>query len=109
HHDRKGLTEWLSKHNRYTTQEAIYALTELQQTPYSALLSSDPLLRRRALKRLFRALPCNSSVRFWYLYVWRLGFLDGKHGLNFCKLRAQQQFVINLKIQELQLAQSVRP
>jgi glycosyltransferase involved in cell wall biosynthesis len=107
HHDRKGLSDWLAKHNRYTSQEAEYAMTELSRTPFSALLSSDRLTRRRAVKRLFRALPCNSFLRFFYLYVCRAGFLDGIAGYEFCRLRAHQHFVIHLKIKELQIASKI--
>lgn len=100
HHDRKGLTDWLAKHNRYASQEAEYALTTLCETPYTALLSSDRLARRRALKRVFRSLPCNSLIRFIYLYICRGGFLDGIAGYEFCKLRAHQHFIVHLKIKE---------
>jgi glycosyltransferase involved in cell wall biosynthesis len=107
HHDRKGLSEWLAKHNRYTSQEAEYAMTDLTKTPFRALFSSDRLTRRRALKRVFRALPCNSFLRFFYLYVCRAGFLDGIAGYEFCRLRAHQHFVIHLKIKELQIASKI--
>jgi glycosyltransferase involved in cell wall biosynthesis len=100
HHDRKGLTDWLAKHNRYTSQEAEYALTTLCETQYTALLSPDRLARRRALKRAFRSLPCNSLIRFIYLYVCRGGFLDGIAGYEFCRLRAYQHFIVHLKIKE---------
>ena len=103
HHDRKGLSDWLAKHNRYASQEAEYALTALCETPYTALLSSDGLVRRRALKRMFRALPCNSLIRFIYLYICRGGFLDGIAGYEFCKLRAHHNFIIHLKMKELQM------
>jgi glycosyltransferase involved in cell wall biosynthesis len=101
HHDRKGLTHWLAKHNRYTSQEAEYALKDLSKTRFSALLSSDRMARRRAAKRLFRLLPCNSFIRFLYLFVCRAGFLDGVAGYEFCRLRAYQHFIVHLKIKEL--------
>ena len=101
HEDNKGLTDWLTKHNKYTTQEARYAIDELPEVPYSNLLSRDRLLRRRAIKRLFRAMPGNSYVRFFYLYIVRLGFLDGAAGFAYCRLRAHQHFLIRLKQQEM--------
>lgn len=101
HNDRKGLSDWLAKHNRYSTQEAAYALGTLSQTPYRDLLSSDRAHRRRALKRLFRALPLADLVRFLYLYVWRWGFLDGRAGWRYCRLKSQQAYHVALKIDEL--------
>jgi glycosyltransferase involved in cell wall biosynthesis len=105
HHDRKGLTDWLAKHNRYTTEEAKYALAELQYVSLRNLFSRDRLERRRSLKRIFRFMPLNSVVRFLYLYLFRFGFLDGVAGMNFCRLRAHQHFIIRLKIEELRLSQ----
>ena len=105
HEDKKGMSDWLSKHNVYTTQEAKYAIEELPQVRYSNLFSRDRLLRRRALKRLFRSLPGNSFLRFIYLFVACRGFLDGGAGYCFCRLRSHQHFIIRLKQRELLLAQ----
>jgi hypothetical protein len=38
---------------------------------------------------------------FAYLYVARLGFLDGIAGLTFCRLRATYEFLIDVKVREL--------
>lgn len=105
HHDRKGISDWLAKHNRYTTEEAKYALEELRNVPLSNIFSRDRMERRRALKRIFRFMPMNSLVRFLYLYLFRFGILDGRAGLNFCRLRAHQHFIVRLKIEEIQLLQ----
>jgi glycosyltransferase involved in cell wall biosynthesis len=101
HHDRKGLSDWLAKHNKYTTQEALYALDELAKVPFSNIFSSDRLLRRRALKRVFRGMPCSSLARFLYLYIARGGFLDGRLGYRLCRLRAQQAYIVQLKMDEM--------
>lgn len=101
HEDRHDLAHWLAKHNRYSSQEAEYALGELSKAPYSDLLASDRALRRRALKRLFRSLPCSDLIRFLYLYVWRWGFLDGRAGWRYCRLKAQQAYHVRLKMDEL--------
>lgn len=101
HHDRHDLTHWIAKHNRYSSQEAEFALNELARTPYSDLLASDRASRRKALKRLFRSLPCNDVLRFFYLYAWRWGFLDGRAGWRYCRLKAQQAYHVALKMDEL--------
>lgn len=101
HEDRKGLSDWLSKHNRYTTQEALYALNELRQVPLGLLFASDRQLRRRVLKKIFRFTPFSGTLRFLYLYVFRLGFLDGAPGYRLCVLRAHQAYLVQLKMLEL--------
>ena len=101
HEDRKGLSDWLSKHNRYTTQEALYALNELRQVPLSNIFASDRQLRRRALKKIFRFIPFSGTLRFLYLYVFRLGFLDGAPGYRLCVLRSHQAYLVQLKMLEL--------
>jgi glycosyltransferase involved in cell wall biosynthesis len=101
HDDRKGLTDWIHRHNRYSSQEAEYAIADLMKVSCTNLFSTDPLNRRRAHKKLFRSLYGNSYMRFIYLYFLRLGFLDGWRGYAFCRLRAHQHFIIRLKQIEL--------
>jgi glycosyltransferase involved in cell wall biosynthesis len=101
HDDRKGLSDWLAKHNRYSSQEAEYAIAELGRVPYRYLIASDRALRRRALKRLFRSMPLSDVARFFYLYIIRLGFLDGAAGWRYSRLKAHQAYYVALKIQEL--------
>lgn len=101
HRDRHDLAHWIAKHNRYSTQEAEYALDELAGTPYADLFLRDRARRRRALKRLFRSLPCSDVIRFLYLYIWRWGFLDGRAGWRYCRLKAQQAYHVALKMDEL--------
>lgn len=101
HDDARGLGHWLDKHNRYTTQEASFALNELCKVPMRHLISRDRMQRRRALKKLFRRLPFNGLIRFVYLFVFKLGFLDGVKGYEFCQLRAMQHFIVRLKIKEM--------
>lgn len=108
HADRRGLEDWLAKHNQYTSLEADYALGPLREVPLTDLLALDRARRRRALKRLFRMLPCNALVRFIYLYFLRLGFLDGRRGFDFCLLRAFQHFIIRLKIRERRALENSR-
>jgi hypothetical protein len=51
------------------------------------LFSREPAKRRRVLKQLAYRLPCRPALVFFYLYLLRLGFLDGAAGLAYCRLR----------------------
>ena len=65
------------------------------------LFSSDPALKRKVMKQLAFRLPCRPLMVFCYLYLVRLGFLDGVPGLTYCRLRAMYEYMIDLKVSEL--------
>ena len=46
-------------------------------------------------------MPCRSGLRFLYMYIWRLGFLDGLPGYHYCKLLSIYEYLITLKIREM--------
>ena len=87
-----GDAEWLEKHGRYARIEArTHAALTRERAGLGNLLHRDPLLRRRALKRLSYILPARPALRFFYQYVLRGGFLDGAAGLHYCRLLARYE------------------
>lgn len=108
HNFSKGLSEWFDKHNRYSTAEADKQ-TAQDQPPLrlSELFSAnDAVKRRQALKRLSRRLPCRPLLRFLYLYLIRLGFLDGQAGWNYSRMIAMYELMIDLKVEEIRQRKS---
>jgi glycosyltransferase involved in cell wall biosynthesis len=101
----KGLDDWFEKHNRYSTAEAVQALKEARDggIDWSGLASGDGTRRRRALKSLAARMPFRPSLRFLYMYVFRLGFLDGAAGYTYCRLLAMYERMTVLKMKELRL------
>lgn len=103
HEDRKGLTAWLEKHNRYSTMEALEALKKDvsgELTP--KLFSRDPIARRRWLQRyVWPYVPFKPTARFLYQYVFKLGFLDGVAGYHYARLKSQYTYWTELKKREL--------
>jgi glycosyltransferase involved in cell wall biosynthesis len=99
----KGLNAWLEKHNRYSWHEAEESLKSLSQGSFEwqALLHRSSTERRRALKELSFRLPCRPLLRFLYMYVVRLGFLDGWPGYHYCRLMAIYESMIVLKMVEI--------
>lgn len=85
----KGLTDWLAKHNRYSSAEARLAW-KLTRTgvDWRGLLAPEPIERWRALKALSYRLPLRPFWRFFYLYVVRGGFLEGSAGFHYSRLLA---------------------
>lgn len=98
----KGLTEWFDKHNKYSLAEAKEGLKALrEQGPDVSLFSKDPALKRVALKNLALRLPGRPFAKFVYLYIFRMGFLDGRAGFTYCILQSIYEYLIDLKMREL--------
>ena len=94
----KGIDEWFERQNRYSRKEADYELSHAKQGGgWTAIFSSDPLRRRVAVKDLGRRVPFRGATYFIYAFVFRLGFLDGRDGLMFCRMRAFYQAEVELK------------
>ncbi|MGH9200870.1 MAG: glycosyltransferase family 2 protein [Vicinamibacterales bacterium] len=94
----KGIDEWFERHNRYSTREAEFELQQEARRPrLTDLLSSDPMVRRAALKRVAARAPFRSCMYFLYSYVLRGGFRDGRDGLMFCALKSEYQRMIVVK------------
>ena len=99
----KGLASWFEKHNRYSTMEAVTLIKEMQVKPkIKDIFSGDPTIRRKAQKGITFELPFRPLIIFFALYILRGGFLDGKKGYTFCKLRKTYEWMIDLKIKELE-------
>ncbi len=92
--------ELLEKHRRYARQEAAAFLARLADpAPLTARIrSSDPLVRRRALKELSHHLPARGLLRFFYQYLLRRGFLDGAPGFAYCRIMARYEHWVSQEI-----------
>ena len=118
HNDFKGLHSYIAKHNEYSSWEArrymklqiagatmrasttATAATETGTTP-NVLADSEhftPTQRRKY----------NNLTRWWlapayflYTFVYKLGFLDGRAGYAFARMKAIYFWQIRLKIAEL--------
>jgi glycosyltransferase involved in cell wall biosynthesis len=94
----KGIDEWFERQNRYSRKDAEFELEkEKEGLRLGELLSGDPLKRRAALKRLAWRVPFRGFVYFLYSYIWRRGFLDGRDGFVFCRMRAMYQAEVAIK------------
>jgi glycosyltransferase involved in cell wall biosynthesis len=99
----KGVAYWLERHNRYSSLEA-RAKSAQQADPRAAgrLFSADPVERRRISKRLLYRVPFRPLIVFLYLYIFRLGMLDGRAGFYFSQMRATYELFIDVKVLEAQ-------
>ncbi|HTL87923.1 MAG TPA: glycosyltransferase family 2 protein, partial [Leptolyngbya sp.] len=97
----KGFSRWIDKHNRYSTNEAIETLNQLETGSLdwrSLVWGRSEVERRRALKDLSLRLPFRPLIRFFYMYVLLGGILDGYPGFTWCILQAFYEYLILLKV-----------
>ncbi|MDJ0736143.1 MAG: glycosyltransferase family 2 protein [Nostocaceae cyanobacterium] len=100
----KGLSRWIEKHNRYSTDEAretLYQLDEGNVNWQNLFFGKSEVEKRRALKDLSLRLPARPLVRFLYMYFILGGCLDGRAGLAWCTLQAFYEYLIVLKAWEM--------
>ncbi len=85
HEDRKGITDWIEKHNRYASLEAEELLKrehcEQQEEINGRLFGSQNERKRWLRKHLWEWLPpiARPFVFFVYRYFLRGGFLEGRN------------------------------
>lgn len=101
----KGFSRWIDKHNRYSTDEAIETLRQLEKGSVNwrdLLFGATEVERRRALKDLSLRVPGRPLVRFLYMYFGLGGCWDGQAGFAWCILQAYYEYLILLKVWEIQ-------
>ena len=87
--NRKGLEDWINKHNNYASREA--------EEAFSGNYG-------RGKKKFYYRLPlfCRAFLYFIYRYFFLLGFLDGKEGLIFHFLQGfWYRFLVDAKLFEI--------
>ncbi|HMB95092.1 MAG TPA: WcaF family extracellular polysaccharide biosynthesis acetyltransferase, partial [Tepidisphaeraceae bacterium] len=100
----RGLYDWLEKHNRYSTLEAEAVFAGRQSGPVSfrPSLFGNRVQRRRYFKiNFYPKLPGKWVGRFIWMYIFKLGFMDGLPGLYYCLLMAAYDLFTTLKLAEL--------
>jgi glycosyltransferase involved in cell wall biosynthesis len=88
--DLKGLASWLHKHVRYAQLEAerrgspVPLAQRIRGLRHRDPASTRPLIRAVLKDVVFPSVPAKPLALFGYMYLARLGFLDGRAGLRFC-------------------------
>jgi glycosyltransferase involved in cell wall biosynthesis len=105
HEDLRDMSFWIAKHNRYSSQEAREldrVLRGVERVGIQASFLKGSLERKRFIKeRIWPHLRGRSFLLFFYLYFFRLGFLDGGHGFLFCLMHAIFEQFTTVKLWEL--------
>ena len=113
HEDRKGISEWATKHVGYAAKEAALLLEHEQQKQRGQLsgrfFGSQAERKRWLRTRLWNRLPplIRPFFYFFYRYILRLGFLDGRAAFVYHFLQALW-FPLLIDIKYLELKQHAR-
>ena len=101
----KGISHWFERHNSYSSLEA--RQIEQNRSEHAAFslrkafVAPDFHERRFHQKELFYRLPWRPVVKFLILYLGKRGFLDGRAGLTYAVLQAIYEYMIVVKVREL--------
>ena len=102
----KGMSDWVNRHNFYSTQEAQQTIANRGKgdtpTLRSIISEKDPKERRKNLKELYYRLPARPLVKFLVMYILKRGFLDGRAGFTYSVLMGFYEMLIVLKTDELE-------
>lgn len=113
HEDRKGIGEWIVKHNGYATREAKELLNLRSSAEYQeidARLFGTQAQRKRWLRyKIWNNLPpmIRPFFYFFYRYILAGGFLDGKEAFAYHFLQALwYPMLIDIKYLEMKIRHS---
>jgi glycosyltransferase involved in cell wall biosynthesis len=93
----KGLSDWLARHDRYSSWDAEKIVAYLDSGKDDALGSTRKVGLRRWAARLW---PLRPWARFCQTYFLRLGFLEGRAAFSFCLLYFCYDWMTVVKIVE---------
>lgn len=103
------LTWWTSKHNNYATMEAVDLLNlEFRFMPLDSIADlrggQEAGVKRWIKERIYARMPggLRAFAYFFYRYIMRLGFLDGRAGATFHFLQGfWYRYLVDAKVMEV--------
>jgi len=101
----KGFKFWIQRHLNYADMEALTRVKDLDSgvtfSIKKALFSTDFTEKRYHQKGIFYKLPGRPIIKWFYMVIVRLAFLDGRAGFTYATLQAIYEYFIVLKSTEL--------
>lgn len=102
--DRRSFSYYLRRMDEFSTLEARAYAKRLQGIGQVGLLNGrlfgSRVERRRFLKNLYIRLPYRALLIFLYLYIVRLGFLDGRPGFDYAFFKLTSEWATSVKMAE---------
>lgn len=109
----KGTGHWIERHNSYSRLEAQQIFDNRKNNAefsiVKAFRATEFHEKRFHQKELFYRIPMRPLVKFLLLYVGKLGFLDGRAGFRYALLQAIYEYMIVIKVDELERLSEAAP
>ncbi len=98
----KGIYDWLDKHNRYSTLEALQVIQGKEyEWEFKDLFFGKRIHRWRAWKELIYHLPLRSKLRWFGILFVNGGIVEGRAALTYANLMAIYENMITTKLRVL--------
>jgi len=102
----KGLSDWLARHDRYSTWDAQKIMAFLETGETAALGTTRKVRLRSWAARLYLLRPI---ARFAHIYILRLGFLEGPPALVFGLNYMMYEWMTVVKVIERKRSKNGQP
>ncbi len=94
-----SVEQYIARLNAYTTLDAKDRLAARKgKLGRWQVLTDKQIPRASKAAYLKHFLPCQPILKFMWMYVFKLGFLDGRHGFLLCVLASFYEVVVNAKV-----------
>jgi glycosyltransferase involved in cell wall biosynthesis len=100
HANNKSVADWIDKHNRYSSLEALSVIEGNVTGDVKPKFFGTPEQRRIRIRTVFYRVPFRALLHFVYRYILRGGILDGRSGFWYSFLKSVYLYWIGLKIAE---------
>lgn len=107
---RMSLSEWTRRHNIWSDAEVRELLGNEKTGRLAGRATGNAIEKKRYLRSVYDSFPlfARPILLFFYRYVLRGGFLDGKEGLIFCVLQTLWfRFLVDAKLYEAKKAAEI--
>jgi len=95
----KGVFEWIEKHNRYSTLEALQVISGYRdEWKYTDLFSFHRIKRWRAWKEFLYRVPGRPFIRMMGVLLIHGGFIECRAGWTYARLIAMYEGMISVKL-----------
>ncbi len=106
------MHQFIAKHVKYANLEAAewvkYRFGNSREAHANDLFKDTLRYRQYVRRVLWPQMPLRPLWRFLYMYIWKLGFLDGAAGWRLARLMTTYEYIITLLYQEKLLAEQRR-